>query len=142
MVRATAFVSFLDEAARQLGDDLIGFGLGSSYDLRAEGLAGHAVVAAPTLRAALGNAARYGVLRDTAANLCLGEGVSGVQVGDDVFGLGRHTCLGQSQARSELQNAFDILLARFPDLRLDEANPPAYRDSLFLRGLASLPVVF
>ena len=58
------------------------------------------------------------------------------------FGLGRHTCLGQSQARSELQNAFDILLARFPDLRLDEANPPAYRDSLFLRGLAELPVVF
>ncbi len=58
------------------------------------------------------------------------------------FGLGRHTCLGQSQARSELQNAFDILLERFPDLRLDASNPPAYRDSLFLRGLATLPVVF
>ena len=58
------------------------------------------------------------------------------------FGLGRHTCLGQSQARSELQNAFDILLERFPDLPLDEANAPAYRDSLFLRGLATLPVVF
>lgn len=58
------------------------------------------------------------------------------------FGLGRHTCLGQSQARSELQNAFDILLGRFPDLHLDESNPPAYRDSLFLRGLATLPVVF
>ncbi len=58
------------------------------------------------------------------------------------FGLGRHTCLGQSQARSELTNAFDVLLERFPALRLDEANPPAYRDSLFLRGLASLPVLF
>lgn len=58
------------------------------------------------------------------------------------FGLGRHTCLGQSQARSELQNAFDVLLERFPDLRLDESNPPAYRDSLFLRGLSSLPVLF
>ncbi len=58
------------------------------------------------------------------------------------FGLGRHTCLGQSQARSELQNAFDILLERFPDLHIDEANAPAYRDSLFLRGLATLPVVF
>ena len=58
------------------------------------------------------------------------------------FGLGRHTCLGQSQARSELQGAFDILLDRFPDLRLDDANPPAYRDSLFLRGLARLPVLF
>jgi len=58
------------------------------------------------------------------------------------FGLGRHTCLGQSQARSELTNAFDVLLERFPELRLDEANPPAYRDSLFLRGLATLPVQF
>jgi cytochrome P450 len=58
------------------------------------------------------------------------------------FGLGRHTCLGQSQARSELTNAFDVLLERFPTLRLDEASPPAYRDSLFLRGLASLPVLF
>lgn len=58
------------------------------------------------------------------------------------FGLGRHTCLGQSQARSELQGAVEILLERFPDLRLDEENPPAYRDSLFLRGLATLPVLF
>lgn len=57
------------------------------------------------------------------------------------FGLGRHTCLGQSQARSELQGAVEILLDRFPDLRLDPANPPAYRDSLFLRGLATLPVL-
>jgi len=58
------------------------------------------------------------------------------------FGLGRHTCLGQSQARSELVNAVDILLERFPDLRLDEANPPAFRESLFLRGLETLPVRF
>jgi cytochrome P450 len=58
------------------------------------------------------------------------------------FGLGRHTCLGQSQARSELQNGLNILLERFPNLRLDEASPPAYRDSLFLRGLATLPVLF
>ena len=58
------------------------------------------------------------------------------------FGLGRHTCLGQSQARSELQNGLGILLGRFPNLRLDEASPPAYRDSLFLRGLATLPVLF
>lgn len=58
------------------------------------------------------------------------------------FGLGRHTCLGQSQARRELQEAFDILLARFPNLRLDDEAPPAYRGSLFLRGLATLPVRF
>ena len=58
------------------------------------------------------------------------------------FGLGRHTCLGQSQARQELRDAFDILLGRFPNLRLDDDAPAAYRDSLFLRGLATLPVRF
>lgn len=58
------------------------------------------------------------------------------------FGLGRHTCLGQSQARSELQNAYDILFERFPRMRLDDAAEPAYRPSLFLRGLETLPVVF
>jgi len=58
------------------------------------------------------------------------------------FGLGRHTCLGQSQARLELRDAFDILLQRLPQLRLDEAAPPFYRDSLFLRGLETLPVRF
>jgi hypothetical protein len=58
------------------------------------------------------------------------------------FGLGRHTCLGQSQARLELRDAFDVLLRRLPKLRLDEAAPPAYRDSLFLRGLETLPVRF
>ena len=58
------------------------------------------------------------------------------------FGLGRHTCLGQSQARRELCDALDILLRRFPELRLDDDAEPAYRDSLFLRGLATLPVRF
>ena len=58
------------------------------------------------------------------------------------FGLGRHTCLGQSQARMELWGAFDVMLRRLPKLRLDEAAPPAYRDSLFLRGLETLPVRF
>jgi cytochrome P450 len=58
------------------------------------------------------------------------------------FGLGRHTCLGQSQARKELCDAFDILLRRFPKLRLDDDAEPRYRDSLFLRGLETLPVRF
>lgn len=58
------------------------------------------------------------------------------------FGLGRHTCLGQSLARMELRSAFATLLRRLPDLRLDDDAPPAYRDSLFLRGLATLPVRF
>jgi cytochrome P450 len=58
------------------------------------------------------------------------------------FGLGRHTCLGQSLARMELQSAFKTLLRRLPKLRLDESHPPVYRDSLFLRGLATMPVLF
>jgi len=58
------------------------------------------------------------------------------------FGLGRHTCLGQSQARMELWGAFDVMLRRLPKLRLDETAPPAWRDSLFLRGLETLPVRF
>ena len=58
------------------------------------------------------------------------------------FGLGRHTCLGASLARLELAGAFGALLRRLPEIRLDEGSPPAYRDSLFLRGLATLPVRF
>ena len=58
------------------------------------------------------------------------------------FGLGRHTCLGASLARMELRGAFETLLRRLPNLRLDDDRPPAYRDSLFLRGLATLPVRF
>ena len=58
------------------------------------------------------------------------------------FGLGRHTCLGASLARLELRTAFDTLLRRVPGLRLDEAAAPAYRKSLFLRGLETLPVRF
>ena len=58
------------------------------------------------------------------------------------FGRGRHTCLGAALARMEMGIAFEALLRRFPLLRLDESEPPAYRDSLFLRGLESLPVRF
>lgn len=56
------------------------------------------------------------------------------------FGLGRHTCLGQSLARMELHIALETLLRRLPHLALD--GEPRYRDSLFLRGLATLPVRF
>jgi len=58
------------------------------------------------------------------------------------FGLGRHTCLGASLARLELRSAFDTLVRRLPALRLDESAAPVWRDSLFLRGLESLPVRF
>lgn len=58
------------------------------------------------------------------------------------FGLGRHTCLGASLARMELRSAFETILRRLPDLRLDDDAPHHYRDSLFLRGLETLPLKF
>ncbi len=58
------------------------------------------------------------------------------------FGLGRHTCLGASLARMELRSAFETILRRLPDLRLDDDAPHHYRDSLFLRGLETLPLAF
>ena len=54
------------------------------------------------------------------------------------FGLGRHRCLGASLARLEIRTALRSLVLRFPDLALD--GPADYRPSLFLRGLATLPV--
>jgi cytochrome P450 len=59
------------------------------------------------------------------------------------FGQGIHFCLGAPLARMEAQIAFTALLGRLPDLRLK--NPPhslRWRPSIFLRGLASLPVKF
>jgi cytochrome P450 len=59
------------------------------------------------------------------------------------FGQGIHFCLGAPLARMEAQIAFTSLLGRLPDLRLK--NPPhslRWRPSIFLRGLASLPVKF
>lgn len=55
------------------------------------------------------------------------------------FGLGVHHCLGASLARAELQIALGTLFDRFPKMAL-ESETPDYRPSLFLRGLASLPV--
>ena len=57
------------------------------------------------------------------------------------FGLGRHTCLGQSLARMELQAAIATLLRRLPNLALTDEEP-VYRNNLFLRGLSKLPVTF
>lgn len=54
------------------------------------------------------------------------------------FGMGRHYCLGASLARAEIAIAVGGLINRFPRLELD--GEPQFRPSLFLRGLASLPL--
>lgn len=54
------------------------------------------------------------------------------------FGMGRHFCLGASLARAEITAAVGTLITRFP--RIDFAEEPVFRPSLFLRGLARLPL--
>ncbi len=57
------------------------------------------------------------------------------------FGHGIHFCLGAQLARLEGSIAFASVLERFPRLSLaDSTQPLSYRGSLFLRGLASLPL--
>ena len=55
------------------------------------------------------------------------------------FGGGTHVCLGAALARSELQIMFGSMIARFDRIELG-AGMLAYRDSLVLRGLESLPL--
>jgi cytochrome P450 len=57
------------------------------------------------------------------------------------FGGGIHFCLGAPLARMEARIAIPALLARLPELTLGP-EPPARRDTVTLRGLASLPVTF
>jgi cytochrome P450 len=57
------------------------------------------------------------------------------------FGHGIHFCLGAQLARLEASIAFASVLERFPRLSLAEPSQPlTYRGSLFLRGLAALPL--
>lgn len=59
------------------------------------------------------------------------------------FGQGIHFCLGAPLARMEAQIAFTTLMRRLPDLRLKTPSDSLrWRPSIFLRGLASLPVKF
>ena len=57
------------------------------------------------------------------------------------FGWGIHFCLGAPLARVEGQIAIGTLVRRLPNLRL-ATEAPAFRQSLTLRGLSTLPVTF
>ena len=57
------------------------------------------------------------------------------------FGWGIHFCLGAPLARVEGQIAINALVQRLPKLTL-ATDTPQFRQSLTLRGLASLPVQF
>ena len=58
------------------------------------------------------------------------------------FGKGIHVCLGAPLARVEGQVAFATLFRRFPELRLAVPNEEVRWGGSFLRGFASLPVLF
>lgn len=55
------------------------------------------------------------------------------------FGRGIHYCLGAALARLEGRVAFEMLLERFASLRL-LTRRPAFRNSVVLRGLQTLPL--
>jgi cytochrome P450 len=57
------------------------------------------------------------------------------------FGYAAHFCFGAALARIEGQEAFDALLQRMPDLRL-EPDPLVWRSNSGLRGVTSLKVAF
>ncbi|QBD75024.1 cytochrome P450 [Ktedonosporobacter rubrisoli] len=57
------------------------------------------------------------------------------------FGQGIHFCLGSPLARLELEIAFNTLLARFPEMRI-ETPELKWEGSLTFRGLQELPVSF
>ncbi len=56
------------------------------------------------------------------------------------FGRGVHHCLGAQLARLEGRIVLEALLERFASIRLLDERPPAFRNSVVLRGLESLPV--
>ena len=55
------------------------------------------------------------------------------------LGRGIHHCLGAQLARLEARVAFEVLLERFSSVRL-LTDRPAFRNSVVLRGLRSLPI--
>ena len=61
------------------------------------------------------------------------------EVNHVAFGRGIHYCLGAPLARLEGRIAVEVLLERYPALRL-LSDRPAFRSSIVLRGLDALPV--
>jgi cytochrome P450 len=57
------------------------------------------------------------------------------------FGYAAHFCFGAALARIEAQAAFEALMRRMPDLRL-EPGPLAWRNNSGLRGVTALNVAF
>lgn len=57
------------------------------------------------------------------------------------FGAGRHRCIGSFIAKAELRIAFEEILARFDDFRVDETREIQYTTGLG-QGIISLPMVF
>jgi len=55
------------------------------------------------------------------------------------FGGGIHYCVGAQLARIEGEIAIGTLLRRLPNLRLDDAEHPDWRQTFVLRGLNKLP---
>jgi len=58
------------------------------------------------------------------------------------FGFGTHFCLGASLARLEIRVMFEELLRRLPSIRLAPGAEVVRTPSAFIRGIASMPVVF
>ncbi len=58
------------------------------------------------------------------------------------FGWAAHFCFGAALARLEGQIAFERILSRLRNLRLDTEVPLRWRENLGLRGLTALPVFF
>ncbi len=57
------------------------------------------------------------------------------------FGYGIHFCIGAALARMEGQVAFETLLRRLPNIKV-EGGTPEFRPNYALRGLLALPVTF
>ena len=55
------------------------------------------------------------------------------------FGGGIHLCLGAQLARIEADEALKVLLSRLPELELDDAERPEWKNTITLRGVTRLP---